>query len=438
MSLIQSLIKDKLFKGGSTILFASLVGSIANYFFQFFMSRKLSVEDFGIMNTLFSLFVITGIPGAVILVVMAKYTSKHKALEQESELHHFYLIALKLVALGAAILFSIYVIFSTHISDYLKIDSNILVIILAGMLFITFLKTVNLGIIQGLQMFGLLGAVGALGGILRLLFGIGFIYMGLKLIGAICAPLVAGFIVLIITYYPLRSFFKRDHIKTVLLNRKEILSYSVPVLLSAMCLMVFSNIDIILIKHYFTPDEAGQYAAGAILGRIIFQFPGAIVIAFFPIVAEAHTLNKNVMPLLSKGLIFTAILSGVGTILYMVIPEFIVSSLFGSKFIQTAPLLKLFGFAMLPMALLNILINFNLARHRTNFVYTLVIGSIAEIVLICLIHDSLAQVIYIMIGVSVILFIVNYSLVFIGNRNEGKEEISGSGEEGVVLDGLNL
>ena len=46
------------------------------------------------------------------------------------------------------------------------------------------------------------------------------------------------------------------------------------------------NIDVILVKHYFSADEAGHYAALSQLGKIIIFGTGAIASVMFPLVVE--------------------------------------------------------------------------------------------------------------------------------------------------------
>jgi len=67
------------FKSGTILLAAAMIGNLSNYFFQFFMSRNFSIEDYGAMNAIFSLMAITGIPTGTIMLVVAKYTSTFKA-----------------------------------------------------------------------------------------------------------------------------------------------------------------------------------------------------------------------------------------------------------------------------------------------------------------------------------------------------------------------
>ncbi len=56
--------------------------------------------------------------------------------------------------------------------------------------------------------------------------------------------------------------------------------------------VIISNIDILMVKHFFPPDLAGLYAAIALVGRLLYFGAWSIVSAMFPVSAE----NKRGAP----------------------------------------------------------------------------------------------------------------------------------------------
>ena len=51
--------------------------------------------------------------------------------------------------------------------------------------------------------------------------------------------------------------------------------------------VIISNIDILMVKHFFRPDVAGLYAAIALVGRLLYFGAWSIVSAMFPVSAES-------------------------------------------------------------------------------------------------------------------------------------------------------
>src|SRR3954462_7648324 len=49
---------------------------------------------------------------------------------------------------------------------------------------------------------------------------------------------------------------------------------------------IIMNIDLVLVKHFFPSYEAGQYAAVALVGRVLFYASWAVIHAMFPIAAQ--------------------------------------------------------------------------------------------------------------------------------------------------------
>lgn len=403
-------LKDNLLKGSFILFVGNLVGSGCNYFFQFFMSRHLTVADFGAMNSLLSLLMITAVPAVSILLVSTKYVSNFKA---DEELHKIRLfqkkVFKKLSGYGAALLLGI-LLASPWVAAYLRIDSIIPVIIVFLVIFLSLLVPVNLGTVQGLQRFLPLGLLGGLGGFLRLASGVLLIVLGFRLNGALFAVLLSTLSLFILPFYFLKDIPRSDpDLEDLGIGARKILGYSTPVVLSSFGIMALTNVDLILVKHYFPAEQAGIYASVAVLGRTVFYFPGVIVMAMFPIVSERYALNQNPSHLLKKALLVTMVLAGSGLAVLLAVPDLMLSFLFGKTFSEGASLLRVFSVAMFFMAMSNILANFLLAVERKHFLLILLGGVAVEVVLISFYHKDLMSILFIL---TIITFLVSGLLVY--------------------------
>lgn len=366
------------------------------------------------MNAALSMLVIVAIPSGTIMIVMAKYVSMFKAKEEEAHIASLYRNSLTRMAAVGAVCCLPFFIFNNSITGYLKMDSAWPVIITGIGLFGALVVTVNLGMLQGLQRFYYLGAGMGLGGFSKLLFGVVFVFLGFGLNGAIAAPVVSVFAIFVITIVPLHVYFKKR--ENVEKYTKDILLYGVPVLVSSIAFTMLTYIDLIIVKHIFSSEEAGLYAAVTILGKTILYLPGAFVLALFPMVSESHALNNNTFKILDKALFYTVGISMLGVLGFFLFPELAIKILFGNKFSNAAPLLKFYGLAMMFMAIMSILISFNLARHKTGFIYSLVVGCILLIILLNIFHSSLFTVIFIIMAVNFCLAAINLWMVYQDKR----------------------
>lgn len=405
-----------LVQNSSLLFIAMMIGNLSAYFFQLIMSRLLSTADFGVMNSCLSLCIIAGVPSGVILTVTSKYISKYKTLGDLDRLSRFYRNSLRVVLLLSVAQLLFFFVLSGPISSYLKITSRLPVILIGLVLFVSLVLTVNMGVLQGLQRFGYLGINYGISGILRLVAGIFLVYLGFGVNGAIAASVVAPIPILILSFIVLRSTLVGKRTAEFEPITYDIIGYTIPVIGALACFYALANFDLVMIKHYFEPEEAGLYSGVSVLGRALLFLPAAVALVLFPMVSASHTLNEDTFGILAKGLLLTGMLTGAGAVLYVLAPGFVLSTLLGESFAAASPLLRLYGFVMLPLALVNVVINFYLARSETKFIYILVLSVLLQVLLISLFHSNLYQVVYIMIGVSCIVMVATFAMLLVDRR----------------------
>ncbi len=99
--------------------------------------------------------------------------------------------------------------------------------------------------------------------------------------------------------------------------------------------VVINNVDILLVKHFFNNDQAGLYAAIALVGRVLYLASWSVVSAMFPISAGAEPGNENntvlVVPLAIVLIISLLFIVGLGAF-----PEPVLRITFGSSFLMSA------------------------------------------------------------------------------------------------------
>ncbi len=400
-----------LLKSGAAVMAGSMAGNISNYLFQLLMSRHLSVEDYGAMNSVFSMLVIVAIPAAAVMLVTAKYISSYNARGDALLISSLYRNSLVKMSLAGALAFLPFAAFSGEVSAYLKINSHVPVLLAGVSVLFTFVFTVNLGMLQGLKRFYLLGACLGLAGAVKLAAGGLSALMGLGLNGAIGAAAFTTPVLFALTAIPLLGHFRKAA-PEARSETREIALYALPVLFSALAFTAITNIDMIIVRHLFTSEEAGLYAAASVLGKTVLFLPSAFVLALFPAVAESHALDRDAFAVLDRGLLVTALMSAAGVAAFALFPELAIRMLFGKRFIAAAPFLKLYGLAMAFMAVISVLISFNLARNRTGFIYSLAAASIALFALLHVFHGGLQAVMFVVLGVHTALAAFNLFLVY--------------------------
>lgn len=393
-------------RNASILFVATMAGNVANYSFQFIMGRSLSVEDYGAMNALLSVSTTITLPASAVMMVMAKYASVYAATGKDGGLSSLYRGSLTRVALLAVAVTGLFLLFAPAIRGYLRIADLVPVILLSIGILGSFLMTVNLGIIQGVQRFYWLGVGIGLGGVLRLAIGVILVYLGTGLDGAILATVLPAMFIFLITLVPLYNLLGGAGGG---FSHENILKYSVPVFISSSAIAFLSNVDLVMAKHYLDPVDAGLYASVAVLGKTMLYIPSSFALALFPMVSSADLVNGDSFRILDKALICTALIGAAGLAVFALFPDLLITLLFGQRFVEAEGYLKYYAFAMTLMSLLSILISFNLARGSTQFVYSLAAGCAMTVAAIWFFHANILEVV---LSLTAVFFIVTaYNLI---------------------------
>ena len=159
---------------------------------------------------------------------------------------------------------------------------------------------------------------------------------------------------------------------------------------------IIMNIDLILVKHYFPSYEAGQYAAVALVGRVLFYAAWAVIHAMFPVAAQNGGSDQRrgvlAVPLGLVGAIFLGFLG-----VLSIAPGMVMKTLFGPGFAQAEPLLALYASGTAAYAIAVVLMAYEMAHKIANTGWLQVVFAAVLVAGISLFHHSLHQVIVVLI-----------------------------------------
>ena len=102
-----------------------------------------------------------------------------------------------------------------------------------------------------------------------------------------------------------------------------------------------------------------------------------------------------------------------GAVFFYLFPVSIIGVVYGDQYIAAASILKYYGLAMLPMALLMVLMNYLIAREKNLFSCIMIVGALLEIFAIILFHDSLMQIVFIMLTAGTLLLATGIAIQFV-------------------------
>lgn len=403
---------------------AVAVFNILNLLYQLYMLRNLTTVNYGVLNSLFSILVIVSISSGTLQTVMAKFISTFYAINHYEKIKLLLRSFVKKTIIFGLVILLILILTSRIISSFLQISSPRLVIILGVVTFFSIILPLGHGGLQGLQRFGYLGIIMITNGGLKLLLGIIFVSIGFGVTGAMSALTISTFTALTLSFIMLASVLPASlaseqkslqvdsNSNNTEINFAEIYKYFYVTASAFLCYMILTNMDVVLVKHFFEPLQAGYYSIAQMVGKMILFLPIAITLVMFPKTSQLHAQAKATLPLLKKSLLYTAALCGAATLICLLFPGLIITLLSGKEQLDCVPLARVFSVTMFFFALVYVLLFYHLSIHSMGFVYSLVLFTVLQILAIIIFHQSLLQVLYIMCGNAILLFLINAYLAF--------------------------
>ena len=141
--------------------------------------------------------------------------------------------------------------------------------------------------------------------------------------------------------WQLRDVFKSKAIDLPPNSLLEMARFSIPSFLMITMVAIMCNIDIILVRHYCPPDQAGYYATATILGRIAFFLPSSLLMVLFPSVAKVTASGTKDHQYLWVSLGLTTILSGIVFLVFFLAGQSIIQLVYGNQFFPQLRCLQL-------------------------------------------------------------------------------------------------
>ena len=353
------------------VLVISNSGIFFGYLYQVLMGRYLSVGDFGILTSVNSLGIISGSIFGVIPFIVSKYIIELHADKDLKILLLWKVFKITLLIL-IVIVVSIFLMINS-ITQYLKLPNSLPIYLFLLFLITGVILSIFLGVMQGMLMHVRLSLKVALVKLLQLIFAIFIVvFMGYSYNGALVAATLANFTIGVWVYFLIREYvpLKRIvHKKLPHKISKEIMTYAVPVALTLFVMVVVTNIDVVLVKHYADDVAAGEYSVGAVISRVAVFVPGVLLTVLFPQVSQNSADGKSSIVTLAVVMGLTILLSGSLLLIILFFPEFIIKLFFGEKYIAASEVLVIISLAMSVVAVLGVIFNFLLAKRMYAFLY---------------------------------------------------------------------
>lgn len=184
--------------------------------------------------------------------------------------------------------------------------------------------------------------------------------------------------------------------------------------------IIINNSDILLVKHYFDDKQAGLYSSLALIGRVVYFVAWMFVMLLMPTVIQKQKDGEPTAPVLFKYVFFIGTLSAFIVAVCYLLPNLIITLMFGDAYLTIAPLLWKYALATSLFAVSNIFAYYFLSLNQYSPVILSGLLGFSQVALIMLYHDALETVVHMQIIAMVILLIAQLLFFIIKNKTDSK------------------
>ncbi|TSC88943.1 MAG: capsular polysaccharide biosynthesis protein [Microgenomates group bacterium Gr01-1014_5] len=290
---------------------------------------------------------------------------------------------------------------SPLIIKFLNITQPAAIYLLGPALFVSLIVSVGRSILQGLLKFDkyVLSMMAELG--VRILLTVVLAALGYAVFGAMSAIVIGTLFSIFVI-----KFFVGTRLKGIKGARPKIqplLKYAVPVFVQGLALTSMYTVDVLMVKHFFSPEKAGLYAAMGILGRTVFYGAAPITSVMFPLISKRYARGEGYYNIFFLSAILIGLASALIVGFFWLFSNFAILALYGSDFLEGASFLWLISLFMALVSFASLFVQFYLSIGKTEIVWPVAIASGLQAILIWFIHPDLLTVIKLSILSSALL-----------------------------------
>jgi glycosyltransferase XagB len=390
---IKSLSKSNLFSSGSLIV-ATVIANFFNFLYNAYLGRVLSYENFGLISLIGSFIYISQLPIGSLsktIVYRSAYLFGKYQTAIKDHWHYFRRRALyiSLIATG------LWLIFTPFLSNFFHTPSLLPFLFFAPLWLITTVGAVDSGFLVGNLRFTIIALIIVIETILKFILTVFFVSLGLADYVYATLPISAA-VAFFIGWHAAKRLKQREvdiDKRVITYFPRRFFATSFLVLIST---ITFLSLDVILVKHFLTPQEAGSYALLALTGKMVF-FAGSLFSQFItPLISHEEGIGKNSNKTFYRILTATILSSLIGFIIIGIFGHITVPILFGEKSISIISFLPMYTLAMVCFSASITIVNYHQALKHYTFPLISLFFAIIQIIGITLFHQDLRTVILIM------------------------------------------
>ena len=394
---VQRFASSEFVRHGLLVFVASMVINVFGYGFHFAISRRIGVEQYGVLSALNSLLMVSIVLSQIAATIVVKYAAEFRVTDDRAHLAALVRALVRYGAIATGVIVAIGIAVARPLAAYLHIADVAAVAVTTIVIAISLTTPSLRAVFQGIEDFRAWALSTVLESLVKLIVGVVLVYLGYGVLGAFVGWAIGSFIAVLYTAIVLVRRFRRVPDAVLFLDSRRLVKTMAGISVATILLTMISNVDVLLVKHFVDARTAGLYGALALAGRILMFFVGFVPIVILPKASRRALEGLSSVGVLAQAMGVSAVLSGIGLLGYYFFPTFIVTSLAGAAFSAASPHVFSYGLAMVFLAGINVVVAYKIGIHRFDFIIPLGLCAVGEIVGISLHHRTLDDVIFVLV-----------------------------------------
>ena len=396
----RTVLRTRMLRGSIVLLFGSGLVSATNLLYNIAVARGLGAAGFGHATAIYTLLMLLSAVTLAFQLVCSKFVAKNLDLPAKFAIYRDLLRRSWQMGLALGVLL---VLSSAAISQYLSLPSSRDIVLLGVGTAVYIPLGVRRGMLQGLCDFRRLAVNFVLEVLVKFGSALLLLHYGWGVTGVIAAVVAS----IVIAYWAAAPGRKvqadsRGGIPACFREGMQAIVFFVGQ-------VIISNLDILLVKHFFPAPVAGLYAAVALVGRVVYMFSWSVISSMFP-VSAASVQQQASRTVLKSALWLVTAMTSLFTVAAWLTPMSLWTAVLGERFLGTvhAPfssLLASYSAMTSIYAVAVVLLTYEMSRRIVNATWVQLAFSALLPVFISLFHSSLQQVImvqlFLMLGLLV-------------------------------------
>ncbi|MCH7951804.1 glycosyltransferase [Patescibacteria group bacterium] len=396
---------------GGTLVAASVVANFFNFLYNAYLGRTVSIEEFGIISVFTNILYIAqasfGALSETVTHQAAYLLGKYNITVKE------FWSFMRRKALNIALIVSgLWLALTPALTVFFKTDSILPFLLFTPVWLIGILTAVDRGFLAGNLKFVSLAAVIAVGAITKFVIASGLVTLGY--VQWVYASIPASMSVALLIAWWTTKRLKGKKLSDTKVQRYFPWRFFATSALTGLATITFLSLDVILVKHYLSPVEAGQYALLSLPGKMIF-FAGGLFGRFVnPLVSKAVGAGKGASKIFYRLLALKTAVSAAGFVAVGLFGYLTVPFLFGPKAQAIVPLLPMYALGMMCFTIASSFVTYHQVKKEYLFPIVSFLLAAIQVIGIAAFHANLLAVTTVMavVGVYALLIMVLLHLTY--------------------------